>query len=349
MRRLLLFEFLHADSDAFVTAADRMRSEGRAMLQAVLTDAVALPDLSVTVLLCEAAQAALNSLPAGCELLGCRDLSPLDALASAAGDFDFVLPVVPECDGLLLRVAQTLQPLKCTTLLPSLSVVETCSDKLRTWDAFCSSLIPMIECMSACCDSSKSGFSDPGAIFKPRRGAGCEGIQRGQLPTTANPQDYIRQPFIKGSSLSIGVLSSPGGIQLLPVARQDIIWQGVWPKYNGGTIPADISCEMEARVTSIAEYVMQQIGRFTGYLGMDFLVVEADGMVFLNEINPRVCTSYVGYRQLLEFNPLGVLLGYPAGPVRRAASRSISFRSDGEPKHCETGEPSSNMTRRPVT
>ena len=333
---------MHADSDAFVAAADGMRSEGRAMLQALLTDAVALQDLSVTVLLCEAAQESLSGFSVGCELLDCRGLSLLDAVASVAGAFDFVLPVVPECDGLLLSVAQVLQPLKCSTLLPPLSVVEICSDKLRTWDTFCSSSIPMLKCRPACFDASKTGFSDPCMIFKPRHGAGCEGIQRGHLPRTADPQDYICQSFVEGSSVSVGALSGPGGFQLLPAVQQNIIWQGVCPKYTGGTIPADISGHVEASVIKIAGDVIQQIGRFTGYLGMDFLIVEADGTVFLNEINPRMCTSYVGYRQLPDFNPLGVLLGDSVRGMRHAVPRSISFRSDGEPKSRKTGEPLSN-------
>ena len=330
MRRLLLYEFLHADADAFAAADRGMLSEGRAMLQALLADAAGLFDVSTVVLLCRTAEQSLSvHVPTGCELSQCPHLSPLDALVALATDCDFVLPVAPECDGALLSVARALQPLACTTLLPPLSVVEICSDKLRTRDMFCSSSVPMIECGSVWRRSSGPRHSDSGTIYKPRRGAGCEGIQRGRLPLTADPQDYFSQPFVRGRSLSVGVLSGPAGYELLPVAEQSISWRGSRPKYDGGKIPADIPDQVRAQITAVAEQVLRQIDGFTGYLGIDFLLADADGKVFLNEINPRVCTSYVGYRQMLEFNQLAVMLGDAAVTPHRSSSRSIRFRADG--------------------
>ncbi|MEO2031129.1 MAG: ATP-grasp domain-containing protein [Planctomycetaceae bacterium] len=330
MRRLLLFEFVHADSAEFADAPASIRTQAWAMLEAVLTDAVALNDVDVTVLLCESAAASVRDVPAGVELLLCPDgKSSLQALADAAGNSDFVLPIAPEWNRTLLRVAETLQPLPCHTLLPSRSMLKTCSDKLETWKGFGSSSIPMVSCEPLCGGSAGADRSEPNSVFKPRWGAGCDGIRRGRLPQSADPRDYIRQPMIVGRSLSIGILGGPGIAQSLPVAEQIIVWDDNVPGYEGSTIPADLPHAAESRVMRITAQVIRQIGHFQGYIGLDFLLSESDGTVYLNEINPRLCTSYVGYREILEFNLLDVMLGATARPVLNAIPRPIAFRTDG--------------------
>jgi predicted ATP-grasp superfamily ATP-dependent carboligase len=326
LHRLLIFEVLHASAEEFARASPAMRCEGRAMLDALLTDAVALDDIVVSVLLCEPALATLDMKLASVQLCRCPDQASWpDELVRAARDCDFVLPVAPECDGLLLRAAQSLHPLSCTTLLPSVSTVETCSDKWKTWKLFGSSDTPMVECSPVGSESTDARFWDPQLVYKPRFGAGCDGIRRGRLPSTADPQDYIRQSTIPGHSLSVGVLGGPRGVEILPVAEQRIVWNEDEPRYSGGSIPADIPHEIAARVSTIARHVIERIGHFRGYIGMDFLVSRNDGTIYLNEINPRVCTSYLGYRQLLPINPLELLLNEVVCPPLASNPAPITF------------------------
>ena len=306
-----------------------MRCEGRAMLEALLMDAVALDDTAVSVLLCEPGLRTFDTTPDTVRLHRCADQADwADELVGAARDCDFVLPVAPECDGLLLRAAQTLHPLSCTTLLPSISTVEICSDKWKTWEVFGCSEIPMVECSPVGSESAETDVGDPQWVYKPRLGAGCDGICRGRLPLTAEPQDYIRQATISGHSLSVAVLGGPGEEKILPVAQQRIVWNDDKPRYSGGSIPAEISQETAARVLTIVRNVIERIGHFQGYIGMDFLVSRNDGTVYLNEINPRVCTSYLGYRQLFSVNPLKLLLNEDQSPALVSSVVPITFEID---------------------
>ncbi|MCH2200858.1 MAG: ATP-grasp domain-containing protein [Fuerstiella sp.] len=326
MQRLLIFEVLHASAEEFTRTSPAMRCEGRAMLDALLTDAVALHDTAVSVLVCETALATFDNMPDSVAIHCSADQSSWpDELAGAARDCDFVLPVAPECEGLLLRAAQTLYPLSCTTLLPSVSTVEICSDKWKTWKLFGSSDTPMVDCAPVGAESTDARFSDPQFVYKPRFGAGCDGIRRGRLPFTADPYDYIRQPKIFGQSLSVGVLGGPRRVEILPVAEQRIVWTEDRPWYSGGSIPADIPHEIARRVSTIARHVIERIGDFQGYIGMDFLVSRNDGTIYLNEINPRVCTSYFGYRQLLPINPLELVLNEVECPPFASSLAPIRF------------------------
>ena len=326
MDRLLLFEYLHADAVEFQHASYGMRSEARLMLEALLEDAVMLDDARISVVLCDAAVDTLGALPDNVELHRCHDRDTVfDVLAAAAQEADFVLPVAPEGDRLLLTAAQTLQPLICKTLLPPLATLEQCSDKMLTWNTFASDAIPMLQCEAVGIEAFNDRNNDQSLIFKPRYGAGCDGIQRGNLPRKSDPSGYIQQPWVDGQSFSVGVLSGTSGFWICPVAGQDVIWRDSQPVYRGGTIPADITKDIAEQIITITEQVMLQTGCFSGYLGLDFMVASTDNAVYLNEINSRLCTSYVGYRQLLETNPLEVLLGRTSDVTWQDKSKTIAF------------------------
>lgn len=311
MNQLLLFEYLHADADAFRQASASMRREGRAMLCALLEDGVAIDDHDVAVLLCEDAADDLQDLPAEVEIRRCRAADDtLHVLAAAAEHADLILPVAPESDGLLQSVAEVLQPRQESTLLPSLPMVRICSDKWQTRAHFHACDLPMPECRRV--DRNVAGSSEPDhqpeLVFKPRLGVGCDGIRRGRLPDGAAPADYVQQPMITGRSLSVALLGTPDGCRVLPVAEQEIEWIEHQPRYLGGTVPAGITEREQQQINSIAAHVARQMGHFKGYVGLDLLLSHADGTVYLNEINPRVCTSYIGYRRLLTESPLSIMI-----------------------------------------
>ena len=325
MTRLLVFEYLHAAPAMFRCAGTTMRSEGRAMLEALLEDARCLSDSDVSCLLCEeAAQRLSAEVTAGVSMKFCRDGDDVLAqLCQAAGAADIVVPVAPETDELLLRVAEVLEETNAKVLLPPTSVIRYCSDKLRTWEKFSAAGVAVVP--TAPMTDAPPGADD---VVKHRLGAGCEGIFRGKMPTDGRPEDYILQPWIGGCPLSVGVLANAEGNCVLPPTEQRIRWDNGTPRYRGGIIPADVSESMLTQARRIADRVLIQVGSFSGYLGID-LIATTDGIVLLNEINPRLCTSYIGYRRLLPINPLDVMLGtLRAGDVQTDEG-SVEFTADG--------------------
>ncbi len=299
------------------------------MLQALLTDAAALDNLQVSVVLCEAAVRMLDDLPDGVTIhQSTAQDDPLSALQDAGSQADLILPIAPECDDLLCHVSDAIESLSCVTLLPAPDILQLCSDKFRTWQEFHSNAIPMLECRPVAAGAVATDDCDPAVILKPRLGAGCDGIQRGSLPPEANPQDYLQQPWIEARSLSVGIAGGVCGVHRLPPADQQIVWDGPVPEYQGGRIPASLSTQVAQRIDGIVDAVLGRIGAFRGYLGLDFLVA-VDDEVYLNEINPRVCTSYVGYRRCLSTNLLGLMTGCETAESDVHCVQPVSFEATG--------------------
>ena len=79
--------------------------------------------------------------------------------------------------------------------------------------------------------------------------------------------------------------------------------------YIGGQIPCD--ARVGKIVTATGQQLAEALGAFSGYLGADIVVTESDRgeqTAHVIEINPRLCTSYVGYRAHAVNNLMEILL-----------------------------------------
>ena len=99
---------------------------------------------------------------------------------------------------------------------------------------------------------------------------------------------------------------------MLPPACQNLRLQNGQPIYCGGRIP----CEPALReaIAPVARNLAVALGDFSGYVGVDIVVgknVSDQLQATVIEINPRLCTSYVGYRRSTFSNLAAVFLGEP--------------------------------------
>ena len=300
------------------------------MLFALAEDAAAADGIATTVLLCPEAQASLQTsepgVLTGADIsINVRATAPdslVDQLRAITRDYDVVLPVAPECDQLLQNVSVILEATDCRTLLPTTAMIDICGDKLKTWRSY-STVVPMLSC-----EKPKPGEESLAQewVIKPRFGAGCDGVTR-CCSVAACPDDFIFQPWIDAQSYSIGVVSDGARQWQLPVASQNIDWQAGVPQYTGGSIPARLDQSISREMASIVDLILQKSEPFAGYMGFDFLVRSSDSKVFLNEINPRVCTSYIGYRRILSNNPIELMLGRELTPELSVQDTFVSFDS----------------------
>ena len=106
----------------------------------------------------------------------------------------------------------------------------------------------------------------------------------------------------------IGKFHQNAAALILPVAVQMIEWSEGQPAYCGGIIPATVTDAMLRRMIEMAESIAAVLKIQSGYIGIDFLVDASSQQVYVTEINPRLCTSYVGYRQATTSNLLAVML-----------------------------------------
>jgi predicted ATP-grasp superfamily ATP-dependent carboligase len=98
--------------------------------------------------------------------------------------------------------------------------------------------------------------------------------------------------------------------------------------YCGGRIP--LQHPQAQRAISLARQAVSLIPGLRGYVGVD-LIMTADECYVL-EINPRLTTSYVGLRQIVDLNLAASIWDCClAGRLPQApkVTGSVSFRKDG--------------------
>ena len=141
---------------------------------------------------------------------------------------------------------------------------------------------------------------------------------RHELGRLNEPETFIQQPFISGRALSVALLISADGtvLEVFPVAEQHLSDDGHF-KYQGGRIPADISLEAALAVQQLAQRACRAVPGLTGYVGCDLVLPDASPpQPTLIEINPRLTSSYLGYRQLTDDNIPARLLATNSEPLR---------------------------------
>ena len=181
-------------------------------------------------------------------------------------------------------------------------------------------------------------------ILKPRDGVGCDGISFIQLAgdefsataekstaettsvdTTAIERPWLIQQYVPGVPCSVGLIGrrGPGPATILPPAIQNLRLQNGQPVYCGGKIPCDL--DLQNAILPLAEKLASAVGEFSGYLGVDIVVSRASSgelVATVIELNPRLCTSYVGYRRATDSNLAGLIL-------REATETEIHWRAAG--------------------
>ena len=348
--RIFVSEFICGGSLAEDPLPDSLRREGRAMLWAIIDDLLLIPECDVATTLdarlCDDARSRHSTR---CDIVTVTHSSDerrqFDRLASSS---DAVLVIAPETDGQLAERVRRVEALGTRMLNCSPEAIELCGDKLRLAEHLERHSLATIP--TARIDWSRQELPpshDESWMIKPRDGAGSWLTFRiranlhdeWQRAARAYEQAGVRhkaliQPFVAGQPLSVGCLChSNGEVEIFPIGRQRLSNEFV---YLGGSIPADIPFATEISLRKLVLDACATIPGLSGYIGFDFLVPESDpSRPLIVEINPRLTTSYVGYR-LLSTNNLaerwlgvaGLLPNSNPSPPSWSSTR-IEFDSNG--------------------
>lgn len=354
-RRVLLIESLLSDDEAWTDAGDSMQAEAIAMLTAVAEDFRRLPETEPTLLLSPQACATLRSAGRLTANVGVEETKSGPAAwlcqqTEKTGSFDAIMLIAPEFDGALVSLLQKIQsdPWGCVRCLNlDCKVAEMFSDKRATAEWLRKHRIATPE-TKAVSDQRAAGFLyrrtriAESCVLKPRHGAGSDRVNvismgrsefdRLREVSHEADADWVLQPLIPGDACSIGLIGG-GGVWptiCLPPARQNIRRQNNQFRYNGGTIPCE--APLAGAAGQVAGQVAEALGEFSGYVGIDVVVsTAANGATSAQviEINPRLCTSYVGYRALCEDNLAACLLQQHGNEHLRWKSAVVDFDTEG--------------------
>ena len=151
-------------------------------------------------------------------------------------------------------------------------------------------------------------------VIKPEDGVGAESIHyfekeseilnflRSSKVNSDKTGYFILQEFIKGEDLSISLIGHQN-LDAIPIVlsvnSQDINIKNIKSEYFGGSTPLVNHVEIIKQIYNILKKI--NLLKIVGYFGIDFIQKHDRSFNFI-EINPRLTTSYIGLRNVINMN-----------------------------------------------
>ena len=306
--RLFVSEYLTCGACAARFADDSLLQEGKSMLMAVLADLKRILDCRVVTTW----DARLG--PAGfdgVQLVSVNDpLEERQVFQELAAECDATFVIAPEFDRILVDRRELVDAVGGRFLGSSRSAIELCADKLRLAKHL--QQIGLLTIETTRFDPGLPLSNSPFPIvIKPRFGAGSLNMclisnqeELDRRPHVCSEALGLRadvwQPYISGLALSAAALISTEHqkIDVFPLGEQKLSSDGRF-RYLGGRIP------VRRNLVKAAELLLcsacESIPGLSGYVGFDLLLPDdSEHDLFIVEINPRLTTSYLGYRRLTD-------------------------------------------------
>jgi len=151
-------------------------------------------------------------------------------------------------------------------------------------------------------------------VIKPEDGVGAESIHyfekesqilnflRNYRVNSDKTSYFILQEFIEGEDLSISLIGNQNLYEIpivLSVNSQDINIKNIKSDYFGGYTPLENHKEIIKQLYNILKKINPL--KIEGYFGIDFIQKRDHSFSFI-EINPRLTTSYIGLRNIINLN-----------------------------------------------
>ena len=238
---------------------------------------------------------------------------------------EYCLIIAPEFSNILLNLTKIVKDNDKTILSVDLEGIKLGSSKMKTYDFFNKNdlktpltfQIPMkYNSLDLDFILEKYNKLKSPIVIKPEDGVGGESIyyfeSENQIIEFFQEIDesfelnrtYILQEYIEGKDLSVSLI---GNSIILSVNSQNINIKDTKKnsEYFGGLTPVENYHEIINDIkTDIKKF---NLSEFNGYFGIDF-IRKSDHSFYFIEINPRLTTSYIGIRNIIDKNPAELIL-----------------------------------------
>ncbi len=252
--------------------------------------------------------------------------------------------IAPEFQNLLADRCELVNRIGTFSLNCSVESIRRATDKLSLAGELESRDLPTIPTREFAEPYSK--FADEWGfplVIKPRDGAGSQdtflvhdGAEWNRLLASFSSASraWIVQPYIPGRTLSVAAIvgevewNDEPWLEVFPLAEQHLTGDGRFG-YLGGRIPETIALQHVA--TQRFREIARLLPGLSGYVGIDLLAPRQNPEeLLIVEINPRLTTSYLGYRALADGNLAEYLLPQcqPEMPLRWKPN-IVRFTCDG--------------------
>lgn len=231
------------------------------------------------------------------------------ALVELANSCGAALIVAPETGGTLERLSALMLDAGVFLLGSRPEAVAVAADKWECHRRFELAGLPTPETVRTTPADVAAAAAELGfpLVVKPIRGAGCEGVglvrRAGMLrraldqPVLRQVESLLLQRYVDGVHASVSLLVI-GGDSVPLSLNQQWVRVGIPFVYQGGV--ASIPHDKRAQALDLARRAVTLVPGLQGYVGVDVILTE-EGCSLI-EINPRLTTSYVGVRRVVDVN-----------------------------------------------
>jgi predicted ATP-grasp superfamily ATP-dependent carboligase len=327
--RVFLYEYASAQPPDGALPAS-IRREGKAMLQAVVADFSLLDAVEVV------------TVPEG-------GSDEQESFQETARHADWTLVIAPELEGILSTRCRWVEEAGGRLLGCGAAAVEVLADKWQTYQLLRSGQVPVPDTWLAS-QFPRSLADGRQFVCKPRWGAGSVGV--GFLhdsPAAGGHDAFLVQRYHAGLPASCAVLIADRSRRAalpkcpaedlrqkalrFPAASQKLGGTSGF-EYLGGELPLPPDLDQRAgRLVHAALARLAQVPGLRGYLGFDLVLGQdpAGSQDVIVEVNPRLTTSYLGLRRLVQGNLAEAMVLAALGriPELRWRTMRVAFDSGG--------------------
>ncbi|MEM1067841.1 MAG: ATP-grasp domain-containing protein [Planctomycetota bacterium] len=305
-----------------------LRLEGAAMLRSVVTDLAEFSEVVVPIdpRCADVAPSACHTIPVN------ADDSLWSQWIAAAEGCDAALIVAPESDGVLAKAVAMLRAAGVEVIAGSGGFLRVASDKqltAKSWIAAGVAHPPSITLSDRKQLPELEGYDR--YVVKPRDGCGTQQIRTFDTLDEARAEleeNLILQAWVTGRPVSVAMVASSTVQTYLPAVAQQL--RSDCCDYAGGQGPLDEDDQRRATALAVRA-VAAMPPTVRGFVGFDVVLGESVSEDYVIEVNPRLTTSYVGLRRMINGNLAARLFDIETGPVSCCTSvNSVRWTPDGQ-------------------
>jgi predicted ATP-grasp superfamily ATP-dependent carboligase len=323
---VFIFEFVSGGGFNSVDIPSSLLCEGYAMLRSLINDFYEF-GFNIKTLLDERMRFYSTYLKSDKILLVKSTDSFIKRFSNMLKDNSYCFLIAPEFSNILYNLTKLAIKENNILLSQNLQFIKKGTSKVENYNYFKTNGLPtpktyginLNEAENLVKKLYKNGKINFPLIIKPIDGAGAENLHKVSSIGTLKPlisqiekekdlSKILIQEFVDGIDLSASILGQKNLTKhnefickLLSLNFQKIVIKNKSgsTEYLGGYTPYR---RKKSLTETIQNYIDKlKIPNMSGYFGIDF--IQTDRNLFFIEINPRLTTSYLGLRNVLNFNP----------------------------------------------
>jgi predicted ATP-grasp superfamily ATP-dependent carboligase len=333
---LFIFEFVSGGGFNEMDIPSSLFCEGFAMLRSIIEDFKEL-HFNITILLDKRIQLLSYLLKADRINIVSESTSYLKEFTNAVKKNEYCYIIAPEFSETLYNLTKIVKDNNKIILSVNLSGIKLAANKFKTFEFLKKNGINTPK--TYLIPHNKDYFDKNYAIEKFRQlncpivikqedGVGADAIfyfkREEQIHKFFDDQDkklerdkdYIIQEYIEGEDLSVLLLGTFDIPLILSINAQnvDITTHNKNSEYFGGYTPVENFKEIKKELLKIFNKL--NLSAFSSCYGIDFMR-KKDGKIYLIEINPRLTTSYIGIRNIIDVNLAQLIINSKLKKIKR--------------------------------